>query len=47
MIATEEIKNKFKENQDIFDALTEHTGRTVKDFDDVQDVFSTLQAEVS
>ncbi|CAG9770170.1 unnamed protein product [Ceutorhynchus assimilis] len=45
VLATEEIQNKLKEYQDLFEGLTKHTGRTVKDFDDVQDVFSTLKAE--
>lgn len=45
VIASEEIQKKFGESKPLFDALTEHTGRTVKDFDDVQDVFSTLKAE--
>lgn len=47
IIASDEIQNKFKESQNLFDDLTNITGKTVKDFDDVQDIFSTLRAEVT
>lgn len=41
-----EIQNKLKENEKLFKELTDLTGKEVKDFDDVQDIFSTLRAEV-
>ncbi|XP_076257186.1 prostatic acid phosphatase-like isoform X1 [Rhynchophorus ferrugineus] len=47
VIASEEIQSKFKESQNLFDDLTTITGKIVKDFDDVQDIFSTLRAEES
>lgn len=47
MIASQEIQQLLSDYQPLFDNLTEYTGKTVEDFDDVQDVFSTLKAEVS
>lgn len=47
MIASQEIQQLLSDYQPLFDSLTEYTGNTVEDFDDVQDVFSTLKAEVS
>lgn len=42
-----EIKKKLKDSETLFHELTQLTGKEVKDFDDVQDVFSTLRAEVN
>lgn len=41
-----EITEKLKENEQLFRDLSELTGKQVKDFDDVQDIYSTLKAEV-
>lgn len=45
VIASQEIQQLLSDYQPLFDSLTEYTGNTVEDFDDVQDVFSTLKAE--
>ncbi|XP_030747512.1 prostatic acid phosphatase-like isoform X2 [Sitophilus oryzae] len=45
VVASQEIQDKLKSSQQLFDDLTNYTGRSVKDFDDVQDLFSTLKAE--
>ncbi|XP_018561726.1 prostatic acid phosphatase-like isoform X2 [Anoplophora glabripennis] len=45
VINSEEVKNLFKYYEPLFKELTEVTGQNVTDFDGVQDVFSTLQAE--
>ncbi|XP_050315759.1 prostatic acid phosphatase-like isoform X2 [Anthonomus grandis grandis] len=45
VIASKDIQDKLKQFESLFSELTEVTGRTVKDFDDVQDIFSTLKAE--
>lgn len=42
----EEIKRKVEENRGLFEELTAITGLDIKSFDGVQDVYSTLQAEV-
>ncbi|XP_044261275.1 venom acid phosphatase Acph-1-like [Tribolium madens] len=39
------IKKKFQENEKLFQELSDKTGKTVKNFDDVQDIYSTLKAE--
>ncbi|XP_060534308.1 testicular acid phosphatase homolog isoform X2 [Cylas formicarius] len=47
VIRTPEIQQKFDEYRPLFEDLTNYTGKVVGDFDDVQDIFSTLQAEES
>ncbi|KAL1502127.1 hypothetical protein ABEB36_007319 [Hypothenemus hampei] len=46
VVASETVQKKFQENQALFNYLTQHTGRLVENFDDVQDIFSTLKAEM-
>lgn len=43
----EEIRRKFEENQPLFDELTAITGQKTNNFDGVQDIYSTLKAEVN
>ncbi|XP_066144131.1 prostatic acid phosphatase-like isoform X2 [Euwallacea fornicatus] len=45
VVKSEEMQSRFKQYQDLFKGLTKYTGRVVKDFGDVEDVFSTLKAE--
>ncbi|RZB39347.1 venom acid phosphatase Acph-1 [Asbolus verrucosus] len=45
VMQTEEIQNKLKENEELFKELSEITGKTVENFDDVQDIYTTLRAE--
>nr|XP_008190580.2 PREDICTED: venom acid phosphatase Acph-1 [Tribolium castaneum] len=40
-----EIRKKFEENDELFRELSEKTGKSVKNFDDVQDIYNTLKAE--
>lgn len=41
------VKVKFEQNRGLFEELTLITGQKTKNFDDVQDIYSTLRAEVS
>lgn len=41
-----EVKQKIEKFQAVFEAVSEHTGKKMKDFADAEDVYSTLLAEV-
>lgn len=41
-----EVKEKLDQNQELFTALSSETGLHIKDFDDIQSLYSTLKAEV-
>lgn len=43
---SEEIQDKLKAHQELFEELSDATGLKVKNFDDVMDIYSTLRAEV-
>uniref|UniRef100_A0A1Y1N7Z4 Acid phosphatase n=1 Tax=Photinus pyralis TaxID=7054 RepID=A0A1Y1N7Z4_PHOPY len=45
VINTTEISNRLRASQTLFADLTKHTGKRVKDFEDVQDIFTTLMSE--
>lgn len=47
VLQTEEIKNLLRKYENLFRELTDITGQKVDDLDEVQDVFSTLKAEVT
>lgn len=40
-----EVKEKLDQNQELFTALSSETGLHIKDFDDIQSLYSTLKAE--
>lgn len=42
----DEIQQKLKENENLFKYVQNATGKIIKTFEDVQDVYTTLQAEV-
>ncbi|KAK5638355.1 hypothetical protein RI129_012650 [Pyrocoelia pectoralis] len=42
---TTEISRKLKASQALFNDLSKHTGKQIKDFEDVQDIFTTLMSE--
>jgi prostatic aicd phosphatase len=44
---SEEIQDKLKAHQELFEELSDATGLKVKNFDDVMDIYSTLRAEES
>lgn len=44
--STPEIQNIYNEYKELFENITRLTGQNVNDFDGVQDVYSTLTAEV-
>lgn len=46
VMAEGEVKNKLEDNQKLFQDLSKITGLVIKDFDDVQSLYSTLRAEV-
>lgn len=39
------IKKKLIDYEELFEYLQQNTGKIVKNFDDVQDIYTTLQAE--
>lgn len=45
VMAEGEVKNKLEDNQKLFQDLSKITGLVIKDFDDVQSLYSTLRAE--
>jgi len=45
LLKTSEIQQKLQENAQTFEEVSKHTGKQLKNFDDAQDVFSTLMAE--
>ncbi|XP_063930430.1 testicular acid phosphatase homolog [Zophobas morio] len=45
VMKTPEIQTKLKQHEDLFREISDVTGKTVTNFDDVQDVYSTLRAE--
>ncbi|CAH1981629.1 unnamed protein product [Acanthoscelides obtectus] len=45
VMESEEIKNKMKKYETLFEELTEITGMNISNFEDVQDVYTTLIAE--
>ncbi|KAF5290069.1 hypothetical protein FQA39_LY14850 [Lamprigera yunnana] len=45
LMTTKEIRKKLEENSILFEGLAEHTGKVIKDFEDVQDIYTTLMAE--
>ncbi|KAJ8985186.1 hypothetical protein NQ317_018215 [Molorchus minor] len=47
IMKSEEVQKLFQEYEPLFREITEITGQNVSDFDDIQDVFSTIQAEES
>lgn len=46
VMQNEEVQEKLKENEDLFKQLEILTGKSVNNFDDVQDIYSTLKAQV-
>lgn len=47
VLGLEEVRNQMETNRGLFEELTAITGQNTKNFDDVQDIYSTLKAEVS
>ncbi|KAK4878735.1 hypothetical protein RN001_011241 [Aquatica leii] len=42
---TSEIKQKLNDQKDLYQKLEEHTGKKIGNFEDVQDIFTTLMSE--
>lgn len=45
VLESDEVKKVIRQNADLFEELTEHTGMDIKTPDDVQSLYSTLKAE--
>lgn len=46
VLASDEVQKVLKENAQLFQELTEHTGMPIKTPDDIQSLYSTLRAEM-
>nr|XP_022899750.1 venom acid phosphatase Acph-1-like isoform X2 [Onthophagus taurus] len=47
VIESEPIQEIYKKNKNLFEYVSKSTGKDIKNFDDLQDVFTTLKAEES
>lgn len=45
VIKSDKIQKRLKEHEKLFNDLSANTGKSIKNFDDVQDLYSTLRAE--